>query len=589
MTGAVPGDGTTDSGHAILANYRAGTLHILITRIARENYGKQEGEVFRQALVEKHNAGDINLLTVARSLPADRCEGYDYWIVQEVYAKAIVDLEGEPDEMLAAVKTLNALGGSDLAAGSANHPFRNWMVRTGHARDVMALVDPESTDDIATHALALEAVAAGDAAAGLNAAIALLHGQAGPAKLSGAMAMGHFDLSAEPALAGRALAELRNVIDARPEERLAAMALNAAVRTYRRSATMFEDALLNLLVAAGGEADPETIHRCATILRLDADELSPAVTTALIVIAREVAAEYKGTIKEIDHAVGQLLRRGKLDTALELLEPILARDASDLDAMESSAYALLQLDRSQLATVVLRWLRSGSRDLGDATRAVVGQSHGDGPIAFDIDFSAENLDSDDAVFLARKAIGFLFMQPITATSILVSLLRTGPRDAVEAVAEHLFDPLLINFSGQLSEWLRKSAEDTVDAASPHIATVLGRLEDYLDGLRAIGEVPELHPSERQRLIERHRQQRAMEVAMKGAEKKSIIQLIAKRSVLLYGNRSISYFEGPDGTAHRNEMKLGQYTRSFEAPRLDVLEPFGLDFELRVFRAERMVR
>ena len=575
----------------IVASYQAGTLHVLITRTARAHYGTEEGDTFRRKLIEKHNAGDINLMTVARSLPAGRSEGYDYWIVQDVYAKVIVDLQAEPDEMLAAVKTLNALGGTDLAAGRANHPFRDWMVRTGHARDMIALIDPESTDDIAAHALALEAIAQGDAAAGLDAAITLLHGEVQPPKLSGAVAVGHFDLSAEPALARRALAELSTVIDARPEDRLVALALNSAVQTYRRSATMLEDALLDLLVAAGagGEAGPETIHRCATILFLDTDDLSPAVITALIAIAREVATEHKGTIREIDHAVGQLLRRGKLDAALDLLEPVLARDASDLDAMESTAYALLELDRSQLEKVVLRWLRSGSRDLGDATRAVVGQSHGDGPVTFDIDFSAENLEFDDAVFLARKAIGFLFMQPITAASILVSLLRTGPRDAVEAVAEHLFDPLLINFSGQVSEWLGKRADDTADAAAPHIATVLGRLEEYLNGLRAIGEVPELHPSERQRLIERHRQQRAMEVAMKDAEKKTILQLIAKRSVLLYGNRSISYFEGPDGIAHRNEMKLGQFTHSIEAPRLDVLEPFGLDFELRVFRAERMVR
>ena len=71
-----------------------------------------------------------------------------------------------------------------------------------------------------------------------------------------------------------------------------------------------------------------------------------------------------------------------------------------------------------------------------------------------------------------------------------------------------------------------------------------------------------------------------------AEKKSVLLSIVSRSVLLYGNRSISYFEGPDGKSQRNEMKLHSFSHSIESPRLDILEPFDLDYTLRVFRAMR---
>ena len=62
--------------------------------------------------------------------------------------------------------------------------------------------------------------------------------------------------------------------------------------------------------------------------------------------------------------------------------------------------------------------------------------------------------------------------------------------------------------------------------------------------------------------------------------------IVSRSVLLYGNRSMSYFAGSNGERQRGEMKLHAFSHSFEVPRLDTLEPFELDYTLRVFRAMR---
>lgn len=80
----------------------------------------------------------------------------------------------------------------------------------------------------------------------------------------------------------------------------------------------------------------------------------------------------------------------------------------------------------------------------------------------------------------------------------------------------------------------------------------------------------------------------MRQAHKQAEKKSILALLATRQVLLYGHKSISYFEGPGGKKQRSEMKMHSFSHSIESPRLDILEPFDLDYMLRVFRAMRKV-
>ena len=55
-------------------------------------------------------------------------------------------------------------------------------------------------------------------------------------------------------------------------------------------------------------------------------------------------------------------------------------------------------------------------------------------------------------------------------------------------------------------------------------------------------------------------------------------------MLLYGTRSISYFKGRGGKQRRSEMKMHSISHSIETPRLDILEPFDLDYMLRVFRS-----
>lgn len=574
----------------ILAASGSGTLPQFITSVALDRYRSNddtESTVLVRALVEAHNERDIDVLEVSKNLPEGRADGYDFWLVQDVYAQIIPDLNAEPASMIAALRALNIAGGSDMAAGRANRPFRDWMARTGNAPAVMSILDIGSTDDIVLLALALEAIAKADAGAGLDHAEALLGGSEGPGRIAAALAVGHFDLSEDAVLTHRALAALRGTVDEGSEDRLTSVALGSAVDVYRRATADTEEYTLALIAAAAQTASADTVHRCATILYLGSEGLSERVITALVAIACEVQVENRGTIREIDHAVAQLLRRGQQDVALDLLEPILMRRAADFDDLGSTSYALLELDQSLLAPIVLRWLLSGHNDLGDATRKLVGNAHREGPVTFSVDFAHEGMDSIQAMFLARKAIGFLFIQPITAASILVSLLRTGPSAAAAAIAELLFDPLLINFSGGLSAWLRERTIEPADNATPHLHQTLAKLDRYLDGLRAVGPVPELRPSERERLIERQRQHRSMQVAHKAAEKSSIIGLIATRQVLLYGNRSISYFEGPDGSQQRNEMKLGQITTSMEAPRLEILEPVGLDYELRVYRNERV--
>jgi hypothetical protein len=81
---------------------------------------------------------------------------------------------------------------------------------------------------------------------------------------------------------------------------------------------------------------------------------------------------------------------------------------------------------------------------------------------------------------------------------------------------------------------------------------------------------------------------SMATSFKAAERTSIFADLFTRSTLLYGNKSIHYMYGADGTSHRTEMPLGSHGVSIEYPRMDYIDPVGTDYVTRIFRSERWV-
>jgi hypothetical protein len=71
-----------------------------------------------------------------------------------------------------------------------------------------------------------------------------------------------------------------------------------------------------------------------------------------------------------------------------------------------------------------------------------------------------------------------------------------------------------------------------------------------------------------------------------ARKKSILLQFIPRRIMLYGNRSVSYVQDSDGVPQRLETNLGSFGTSFEMPRMEIIDPLGLQVMLLTFRGER---
>ena len=316
-----------------------------------------------------------------------------------------------------------------------------------------------------------------------------------------------------------------------------------------------------------------------------ADELPPEIVDPITSIMHKVPIGSFGTIRNIGAAASKLVAQNRLDEALALITPLISthEELTSLDPLGSVNHSLLQLPPDQLARTIMGWLMACDPNLGRATMALVGDHHGDAPLILDPRSAAVSLDDPKRLLLAHRAIGWLFVHPVTAASLVVGLLDGAGYAARRTIAELLFDPLLINFSGSVGDWIAEQAKAPGHPSQAILNDLVTRLEAYIEGLRAPGRIKELRPSERERLIENHRQRESMRQAYKASEKTSILASLATRQVLLYGTRSISYFKGMDGKQQRNEMKMHSFSHSIESPRLDILEPFDLDYMLRVFR------
>jgi len=131
------------------------------------------------------------------------------------------------------------------------------------------------------------------------------------------------------------------------------------------------------------------------------------------------------------------------------------------------------------------------------------------------------------------------------------------------------------------------AEDERSTVKQALEVALKLFDDYLESIKSAGNIPELHPSQSHRDTYNRRFSRQMAKAMQDAQKDSVFLSLVSTSVLLYGRKSIDYVYNADGQPNRMEIPLHTHSTEMEFPRLVNIDPFGLDYMLRVFQGERI--
>lgn len=525
---------------------------------------------FKAQVAEAHRAGDIDLVATA----ADTLGPIDHF-VGKAYEAAIIELDLD---LTTVVGMANAFAGRSHDGRVPYFMFD--AVGAWAARDESRVAGM------------IVAIAAGEAPASLRiatlqaglrvdrarylplVATMLTTGDAAEAEAA-AFVIGTVTAAdaTESSLVSVALATA--ISDGDPERR--ASAFEAALTIGLREGGDPADAL-NALEAIDAHGDARLRRIAANRMFMTRGAITAALQQRLLAMLSRVEQGETETIEAINMAIAPRLKGPSSAPYRALLGDILARGVADLEAMDDSAHQILTANDGSLEALVADWVADGSDGLINAVRDISGIPGSDKELTLELDFSGHELTAEQTLASARKIAGSLMLEPETATSIILSLMRTGHPDAGDGLEALLFNPILISYWEGPRRYLERLAPDQPPSVQSRISRLIAALDDYEGAVRNAGVVSELGPTARQsflRQLYRAEEQRKVREAM--PRRSGILDLIPVTRVL-HGDSVVSEVFTGNGPPQRQEFRMGNVSHSMPLARLDAIDPVGFWYQ-----------
>ena len=345
-----------------------------------------------------------------------------------------------------------------------------------------------------------------------------------------------------------------------------------------------EPIALAAIAAVAGRASPGIRTAAANCLSQERAGTTRNSVAAICDLLAETEAGEALTLDATDHLLYWLLGTQNADLAVDLMTRLLRENRARLKDLDSAAHQVMTSKTGLHLRLITDWLVDGDAGLMAAVHDLLMLIANDPP-TLNLDFSDHDLDAERAAAVGRRSISTLILFPGTAASILVSLLRTGPADAAPLIGEMLHDPLLISYWETPRRYLEEIAPNERADIKALIERSLARLDAYIAAIDAVGVIPEFRPSERHRFIAAIQRSEISRSIAKKAGKGPLASLFPT-SVLLYGDSAVGDVFAGDGTASRNEFRLGTVETFQEIARLDSIDPVGFWYQRTLFSMGR---
>lgn len=561
------------SDDELVEHFQAGTL----LEIMDSDRDADEPESQLNHLVRLHNEGRIALLSALDTPAFEALGGSRFFEIQQVYCKAVPQLQAPVADMMAAVAALVKKGGRDYAAGFPYNAFKQWLdLDPAKARAIIAATDAGETIDPHFVAISLEVLMDTVEA---NRLIANSEGEPRIAALSALGRMKPADANASQA----ALDSLLPYVASPYDENTRFAAINAVFNFLRHSPELAGPAISEVIRAVADEPSNETRFALTQALWLQGKLFDREAVEAALEIAHGGDFSNKGLVDMLDGALQQMLVTPERDLALDFLTDALAAAGTQLTlkALDSVSHRLANEQRADQFPLAVRWFVTADRTLCEDINHIL--THGrDRDEPFDASMAGMGLSPGQMVIVCHKAIGFVMLQPVITASVIVAALRAGEATIENALIELLLHGVLINYQGEARDYLRQI--EKVDPAYKAVRKALKLGDGYAKGAHIETPIKELWPSDYQRHLATMKRHDLGREIRKRADEQSIFAKLARRSTLLYGNKSVSYFAGADKPPVTMELKPMGF--GVPMPRMDLVDPVGYDWMMRVFRASK---
>jgi len=544
-----------------------------------------ERKRFISHIVSLHNSSEIDLFAEFQKLRNDH-EQPDFFLTRHIFEEALPNLQGPPLEAAQCTVHLITQAGQDFVAGTPVNAFRLFL-DASPTRPAEVLAEIEQ-DPVALSMLLPATIAAGfarDKASFTKEAVRLSQAPSFDLRRPAVFSLGSIELLEHEEAPEEVVSALESVASEADDGVLAAAvaAATAIFREHRKAAPRLEKVVRDAL-EKGGEW---TLDAASGALFSRSEKLGQPLVELLAGHLREVPLENAATIHKIDLGISVLLNSASGDVVLSLLEAILRRSPSDKQVKKfANARSTILTSPTLLSKVVTRWIATGEKALCIAAADLVQEAGHRDPI---IEADADELplkDDGSLSFTARKAVGYLFFWPVTAASFVVSLMRLG---AVDSLKQLLLDPLLLNYTGSVQEFLQKRVESEPKTVSEGIVECLRAMEDYFSKIRSGTDLRELRPSESQRATFHRSFSQKMSNSFETAQAEMPLLSLMRRSIVLHGRGSVQHVAHQDGSSHRADMMFKTLGAEMEFPRMGRIDEMGMQLRLRRLQAERKAK
>lgn len=533
-----------------------------------------------------HNDGHINAIAEFAKLGNTPGSGPDFFIVRHIFEKTLPHIDAPMKDVMRCVLHLYQGAGQDMAAGTVFNSYITYCEKDP-ARPLEAMQIIEGEHDQFADILP-STVAAGsriDNPHYLAEALRLSQHTAKVLRERAVLSLARIEWPKEANVPEEALAGLeRSVTEV--DDQILASVVKSAFAFYQQDKTT-EARVTVLIDKALSKGDECALHAGADIFGFKTKEIPAPLLGVILGHLKQVKPANRGTINNIDYGVKTLLKETAAEKVLRFLEELLLLHTGTVTIKDfDSAANEILTNKALLSRVTTRWFLNGAPALCESVEKIVRKSHND---TLPIEIEASELKTKDfihMVFVAWKTIGYLFMNPITATSILISLMRLAPDDkTLEHLGKLLFDFLLINYPDSVRKYIEAQARQETGKVKETLDKTLAELTAYLDTLSAVPVLAALHPGKAHREAYSRYTGEFSEAVMKEAEKHREILRFASKSTLFYGRKSINYIHSDEGPPRRMEMPMKSYSSQMEFPRMEHLGKHGLKYMLHIFRAE----
>jgi len=568
----------------ILEHWESGTLlNAIFEQYGRHSVDTQDGTT--RLIADLHNSGAIDVLGLLSVDGMSQFQGPAFFWGQHAYTKLVPMLTSGAQEIINAIQLLVQAAGEDLAAYEPVEALYQWCgLSDDRPSQLLTLVDEKIANADRYLSVALRCGVMVDKPYFLERAYRFLRSGSETEKRGSLAALSQISFAGQDEWT-RLLEEYRAFHATEPDDISVGLLLSSVIAKFADAPETVKSAAQQFAVAIIESGGNHVLFETARSLFLRRDSLPEAVVKAALSRFPAIDASEKGLVQMVDRSLGSLVKSAHGAEVRAIVTSYLKRkdDPIAVDELEATFYAVRE-DQDLTTEWLVDWLLDGSQAVCDAvTDGLFQRGLRDSKV--NVDFTRYSLRPTDYPYLARKGISVFFIDAMRMTSLLISLLRSAPAEVREALVGLLVNPILLNYSGNASTFLEEIAADRQDAICGLVNQALVQRDAYLAGLQAIGELPELRPTEQQQRISSQRHEDMMSAAYAAGRQRSVLANLFSEKVVLYGNGTI-HWRDDKPKAQRVVNEFATFGHDYVIPRLEVWDPIGLRMMLMTFRSER---